>query len=98
MLKRDEQMRNVTFCHTFHFRKLSVEWIQGLIFRLSTKTMVNHVKSDALKTQIDREQKHKLMAHALALFHSEQMDTATGKPMSIRKLCQLVSDDHYTKT
>lgn len=91
-------MRKVTFRHTCHFRKLSVEWIQGLIFASSTKTMVNHAKSNALKTQIDREQKDKLMAHALALFHSQQVGTATGKPMSIRKLCQLVSDEHYAKT
>ena len=91
-------MRKVTICHTFHFHKLSVEWIQGLIFASLTKTMVNYAKLNALKMQIDQEQKDKLMAHALALFHSQQVGIATEKPMSICKLCQLVSDKHYAKT
>src|SRR6267378_361617 len=60
--------------------------------------MVNHAKSNALKAQIERKKKDNLMAQAVALFHTKQMDTDTGKPMSMRKLCQLVSDDHYERT
>jgi len=38
------------------------------------------------------------MAQAVSLFHAKQMDPETGKPMSMRKLCQLVSDDHFTSS
>ena len=64
----------------------------------SLKEMVNHAKYDILKAQIERKKKEALMAQAVALFHTKKMNPDTGKPMSMRKLCQLVSDDHYKKT
>ncbi|KAF8164955.1 hypothetical protein B0H34DRAFT_632506, partial [Crassisporium funariophilum] len=60
--------------------------------------MVNHAKSDMLKAQIARKEKDNLMARAVALFHAKQIDSDTGKPMSMCKLCQLVSDNHFAKT
>ena len=60
--------------------------------------MVNHAKSDVLKVQIERKKKDNLMAQAVALFHAKKMDSNTRKPMSMRKLCQLVSDDYYERT
>ena len=38
------------------------------------------------------------MAQAVALFHAKKTNPNTGKLMSMQKLCQLVSDDHYEKT
>ena len=37
------------------------------------------------------------MAQAVALFHSKEMDPNTGNPFSMKKLCQLVSDDYYER-
>jgi hypothetical protein len=48
--------------------------------------------------QIARKKKDDLMTQAVALFHAKQMDSDTGKPMSMCKLCQLVSDHHFAKT
>jgi hypothetical protein len=56
------------------------------------------VKSDALKRQIARKVKDDLMAQAVARFQTKPVDAATGKQISMRKLCQLVSDDHYART
>jgi len=36
--------------------------------------MVNHAKSDALKTQMARKKQGDLMAQAVALFHAKKMD------------------------
>jgi hypothetical protein len=60
--------------------------------------MVNHTKSNALKVQIARKKKDDLMAQAVALFHTKQMDSDTGKAMLMHKLCQLVSDNYYAQT
>ena len=60
--------------------------------------MVGHAKSNTLKAQIERKKKDSLMAEAVALFHAQKMNPDTGKPMSMRKLCQLVSDNHYETT
>jgi len=57
--------------------------------------MVNHAKSDALKAQIQRKKKDDLMAQAVALSHAKETDPNTGKPLSLRKLCQIVSDNYY---
>jgi hypothetical protein len=38
------------------------------------------------------------MTQAIALFHTNPTDAETGKPTSMHKLCQLVSDDHYART
>ncbi len=35
------------------------------------------------------------MAKAVSLFHGHHADPSTGKPMTIRKLCKLVSDEHF---
>ena len=60
--------------------------------------MVNHAKSNTLKAQIKRKEKDDLMVQAVALFHAKKTNPNTGKLMSLQKLCQLVSDDHYEKT
>ena len=60
--------------------------------------MVNRAKSDILKAQLERKQKDALMAQAVALFHAKLLNPDTGKPMSMQKLCQLVSDDYYETT
>ena len=70
----------------------------GANLRGFDKNMVNHAKSDALKAQIARKKRDDLMAQAVTLFHAKQLDSDTGKPMSMRKLCHLVSDDHYART
>jgi len=67
----------------------------GANLRGFDKNMVNRAKSDALKVQIARKKRDDLMAQAVTLFHAKQLDSDTGKPMSMRKLCHLVSDDHY---
>jgi hypothetical protein len=59
--------------------------------------MVNQAKSNALKAQIQRRKKDDLMAQAVALFHTKEEDPNTGKPFSMRKLCQFVSDDYYKR-
>ena len=60
--------------------------------------MVNRAKSNILKAQLERKQKDALMAQAVALFHAKILNPDTGKPMSMQKLCQLVSDDYYETT
>ena len=54
--------------------------MQGLIYAASTKNMVNHAKSNALKAQLARKKQDDLMAQAVALFHAQKMDSDTGKP------------------
>jgi len=41
------------------------------------------MKSNMLKAQIERKKKDDLMAQAVSLFHAKQMDSNTGKPMSM---------------
>ena len=60
--------------------------------------MVNHAKSDALKRKIAREVKDNLMKQALALYQTEKSKPVGEKSASLRKVCQIVSDDYYFRT
>ena len=96
VLKMEEQIRIVTLCHNCHFWNMLSNARANLCS--FNKNMVNHTKSNALKAQMVRKKQDDLMAQAVALFHSQKMDSDTGKPMSIQKLCQFVSNDHYART
>ena len=45
--------------------------------------MVKHTKSNALKSQIARQQKDSLMAQAVALYQEEKAKTSGGKSASL---------------
>ncbi|KAF8151382.1 hypothetical protein B0H34DRAFT_623466, partial [Crassisporium funariophilum] len=60
--------------------------------------MVNRAKSEALKKQINRKRKDNLMAQALALYPEEQSKPGGGKSTSLRKVCQTISDNYYSRT
>ena len=60
--------------------------------------MVNHAKSDTLKRQIARKVKDNLMTQALSLYQTERSKPSEGKPVSLRKVCQRISDDYYSRT
>jgi len=60
--------------------------------------MVNHAKSDALKRQIARKVKDNLMAQALTLYRTEKSKPFGIKSASLRKVCQMISDDYYLRT
>ncbi len=59
--------------------------------------MVNHVKSDALKTQIIRKRKDNLMAQAVAYYLEKKSKITEGKPPSLRHICQTFSIDYYSR-
>lgn len=60
--------------------------------------MVKHAKSNALKSQIARQQKDSLMAQAVALYQEEKAKTSGGKSASLRAVCKAISDDYFTRT
>ncbi len=60
--------------------------------------MVNHAKSNELKSQISRKRKDNLMAQVVILYQAEKAKPAGGKPASLRAVCQTVSDDYYSRT
>ncbi|KAH9010736.1 hypothetical protein EDB84DRAFT_1229869, partial [Lactarius hengduanensis] len=62
--------------------------------------MVNHAKSNALKSQIARKQKDNLMAQAVALYQAEKAKSTggAGKPASLRAVCRIISDDYHSRT
>ena len=68
------------------------------IIGASNKTMVNHAKSDTLKRQIARKVKDNLMGQALALYQAKKSKPAGEKSASLRKVCQIISDDYYLRT
>jgi hypothetical protein len=59
--------------------------------------MVNHAKSNELKTAMARKQKDNLMAQALALFNAENDKSAEGKSMSLRVACRTISDNYFAQ-
>jgi hypothetical protein len=67
-------------------------------FEVNDKTMVNHAKSDELKRKISRDVKDNLMAQAIALYQKEKSKPAGEKSASLRKVCQTISDDYYSRT
>ncbi|KAH9165071.1 hypothetical protein EDB89DRAFT_1911699 [Lactarius sanguifluus] len=60
--------------------------------------MVNHAKSNALKSQIARKQKDNLMAQAVALYQAEKAMSTRGRPASLCAACWIISDDYYSRT
>lgn len=60
--------------------------------------MVNHAKSDSLKRQIARKVKNNLMEQALALYQTEKSKPDGEKSASLRKVCQIISEDYYSRT
>ncbi|KAF8257447.1 hypothetical protein EI94DRAFT_1630476 [Lactarius quietus] len=60
--------------------------------------MVNHAKSNVLKSQIARQWKDNLMAQAVALYQEEKAKTSGGKPASLHAVCKAVSDDYFSRT
>ena len=64
----------------------------------ATHIMVNHAKSNALKSQMARQQKDSLMAQAVALYQAEKAKPSGEKAPSLRAVCKTVSDDHFSRT
>ena len=71
--------------------------LEGAI-KMHQKTMVNRAKSDKLKAQILREKKDSLMAQAVAYYLDEKSKNLERKPPSLRHVCQIFSDDYYSRT
>ena len=60
--------------------------------------MTGQPLSDVQKLQGERKTKDGLLVCAVALYHHEQETIVNGKPLSLRKVCKQIEDEHWSET
>jgi hypothetical protein len=65
---------------------------------LNPSKMPGRALSDARKLQRERQTKDGLLIRAVALYRHEQETEANRKPLSLRKVCKQIEDEHWSET